>query len=98
MVMREEGISMEEKPTLLEQTQNIRARYQRGELSPAEAKKLIKPYYDEYVRIAKQKAADAGMKAPTMSLQKFLSRRSDLRYAAQQQASEQRQAQEGSES
>ena len=88
---------MEEQPTILEQTQDIRARYQRGEITPEEAKRLIKPYYDKYMRLAKEKAQKAGMRAPAMSLQKFLSRRSDLRYVAQQQANEQRQAQEGDE-
>jgi hypothetical protein len=79
--------------TLLERTQEIRARYQRGEISPAEAKKLIKPYYKEYVRIAREKARSIGMRAPHMSLEKFLARRSDLRYVAQQQAIEQREQQ-----
>lgn len=79
-----------EKPTLLEQTQEIRTRYQRGDITPDEAKKLIKPFYDEYVKVAKEKARQVGMKVPIMSLQKFLSRRSDLRYAAQQQVIEQR--------
>lgn len=81
---------MADQPTILEQTQDIRARYQRGDLSPAEAKALIKPYYDEYVRIAREKAQVAGMRVPVMSLQKFLSRRSDLRYVAQEQASKAR--------
>lgn len=79
-----------EKPTLLEQTQEIRTRYQSGAITPEEAKRLIKPYYAEYVKTAKEKAQQAGIKAPIMSLQKFLSRRSDLRYAAQQQVIEQR--------
>jgi hypothetical protein len=79
--------------TLLEQTQEIRARYQRGEITPAEAKRLIKPYYDEYVRIAKEKARVAGIRAPRMSLEKFLSRRSDLRDVAQQQILRQREQQ-----
>lgn len=86
-----------EDPTILEQTREIRTRYQRGDITPAEAKQLIKPYYEQYVKLAKAKAQKAGMKAPVMSLQKFLSRRSDLRYAAQQQAIEQRQAPESSE-
>ena len=81
---------MPEGSTILEQTQEIRQRYQSGDITPAEAKALIKPYYDEYVKIAKEKARAAGMKAPTMSLQKFLSRRSDLRYVAQQQVSQKR--------
>ena len=81
---------MVEGPTLLEQTQEIRQRYQQGKITPAEAKALIKPYYDEYVRIAREKAQAAGMRAPVMSLQKFLSRRSDLRYVAQEQALQQR--------
>jgi len=86
---------MEElQPTILEQTQAIRARYQRGEITPAEAKELIKPYYEEYMRVAREKARAAHMRTPSMSLEKFLSRRSDLRYVAQQQASEQRHEQD----
>ena len=87
-------VKMEEdapKPTILEQTQGIRARYHRGEISPAEAKTLIKPYYDEYIKIAREKAKSAGMRMPPMSITKFLARRSDLRYVAQQQAIEQHQ-------
>lgn len=80
----------ENQTTILEKTQEIRARYQRGEISPAEAKVLIKPYYDEYLHVVKEKARQAGMRAPSMSLQKFLSRRSDLRYVAQQQVSPKR--------
>lgn len=83
-----------QQPTLLEQTQEIRSRYQRGNLTPQEAKTLIKPYYDEYVKTVKAKAEAAGMKAPVMSLDKFLSRRSDLRYVAQQEATEQRNVQD----
>jgi hypothetical protein len=86
--------TMAEEPTILEQTQEIRQRYQNSEITPAEAKTLIKPYYDEYVRIAKEKAMSAGMHAPIMSLQKFLSRRSDLRYVAQQQALQQHEERE----
>jgi hypothetical protein len=87
-----------EDQTILEQTQDIRSRYQRGEISPEEAKRLIKPYYDQYIRLAKEKAKSAGMRAPIMSLQKFLSRRSDLRYAAQQRVIEERGRQRGDES
>jgi len=79
-------------PTLLEQTQDIRAKYQRGEITPAEAKRLIKPYYDAYVARAQEKAREAGMRAPKMSLEKFLARRSDLRDVAQRQVMEQQQA------
>jgi hypothetical protein len=86
--------TMPEGPTILEQTQEIRQRYQSGDLTPAEAKQLIKPFYDEYVKVAKEKAKAAGMKAPVMSLQKFLSRRSDLRYVAQEKASQEREGQE----
>lgn len=76
--------------SLLQQTREIREKYQRGEIAPDEAKRLIKPFYDQYMKIAKEKAKAAGMKAPSMSLEKFLSRRSDLRYAAQQRVSEKR--------
>ena len=76
----------QESPTILEQTQEIRRRYQVGDITPQEAKRLIKPYYDAYVRIAREKATAAGMRAPVMSLHKFLTRRSDLRYVAQERA------------
>ncbi len=85
---------MEEQPTILEQTQDIRARYQRGDITPAEAKRLIRPYYDQYIEVAREKARAAHMPVPRMSLKKFLSRRSDLRYVAQQQAIEQRHGQD----
>lgn len=84
----------EQQPTILEQTQAIRARYQRGEITPAEAKELIKPYYEEYKKVVKEKAKASHTRAPSMSLEKFLSRRSDLRYVAQQEASEQRHEQD----
>ena len=87
-------MEQQQPTTILEQTQDIRARYQRGDITPEEAKKLIRPFYEEYMRVAREKANAAGMRAPSMSLQKFLSRRSDLRYAAQQQASEQRHEQD----
>lgn len=87
----------EQQPTILEQTQDIRARYQRGDITPEEAKRLIKPYYEEYKKVVKEKAKASHTRAPSMSLEKFLSRRSDLRYVAQQQVSEQHQAEEGSD-
>lgn len=73
------------QPTLLERTKTIRLAYWREEISEAEGLAQIKPFVDEYNRLAAAKAKAMGMRAPKLSAAKFLRTRHDLRWEAHDQ-------------
>lgn len=81
-VSDEHEVSDEAQPTLLDRTRDIRLRFWREEVSEAEALALLAPFLVEWQRMAREKAAAAGMRAPTLSARKLLRMRHDLRFDA----------------